>query len=296
MEHIEEAGIHSGDSACALPPHTLSPEVIEEIEHQTRLLAGGLGVVGLMNIQFAVQAGEIYIIEVNPRASRTVPFVAKATGVPIAKIGARLMAGAKLAEFELERSRIDHVAVKEAVFPFARFPGVDVVLGPEMKSTGEVMGLDRDFASAFLKSQIGAGVTLPQSGSVFVSVKADDRAAIAPLVRNLIDMGFDILATVGTGDFLAEHDCPNKVVKKVREGRPHIVDAMKSGTVNLVINTTEGAKSIADSFSLRRTALLGGIPYYTTVAGAGAAVQAIAALRSGQLEVAPLQSYFKGSF
>ncbi len=296
MEHIEEAGIHSGDSACALPPHTIPPVVVEQIEHQTRLLAGGLGVVGLMNIQFAVRGEEIFILEVNPRASRTVPFVAKATGVPIAKIGARLMAGGKLADFNLARSRVDHVAVKEAVFPFARFPGVDVVLGPEMKSTGEVMGLDRDFASAFLKAQIGAGVALPQGGTVFISVKTDDRAAIAPLAARLIEMGFEVMATSGTGAYLARQGLTSSTVKKVHEGRPHIVDAMKSGTVDLVINTTEGAKSIADSFSLRRTALLGEIPYYTTVAGAAAAVEAISALRSGQLEVAPLQSYFMGSF
>ncbi len=296
MEHIEEAGIHSGDSACALPPHTIPPAVVEQIEHQTRLLAGGLGVVGLMNIQFAVRGEEIFILEVNPRASRTVPFVAKATGVPIAKIGARLMAGGKLADFNLARSRVDHVAVKEAVFPFARFPGVDVVLGPEMKSTGEVMGLDRDFASAFLKAQIGAGVALPQGGTVFISVKTDDRAAIAPLAARLIEMGFEVMATSGTGAYLARQGLTSSTVKKVHEGRPHIVDAMKSGTVDLVINTTEGAKSIADSFSLRRTALLGEIPYYTTVAGAAAAVEAISALRSGQLEVAPLQSYFMGSF
>ena len=296
MEHIEEAGIHSGDSACALPPHSLSDAVVEEIGRQTCALAEGLGVVGLMNIQFAVQNGDIYILEVNPRASRTVPFVAKATGVPIAKIAARVMAGAKLAQFEMERTRSAHVAVKEAVFPFARFPGVDVVLGPEMKSTGEVMGLDADFASAFLKSQIGAGVLLPESGRVFISVKDADKAAMAPLAERLIEMGFTVIATSGTGRFLAEQGLVVEIVNKVREGRPHIVDAMKSGDVQLIINTTEGAKAIADSFSLRRTALTSNLPYYTTVAGALAAVRAIAALRSGQLEVAPLQSYFKGSF
>ena len=296
MEHIEEAGIHSGDSACVLPPHTLSAEVVEEIARQTRLLADGLGVVGLMNVQFAVRDSEIFILEVNPRASRTVPFVAKATGVPIAKIAARVMAGEKLATFALERSRTAHVAVKEAVFPFARFPGVDVVLGPEMKSTGEAMGLDTDFASAFLKSQLGAGVDLPEGGKVFISVKDADKGAMLPLARALVEMGFWIVATSGTARYLSGQGLEVEEVKKVREGRPHIVDAMRSGAVQLVFNTTEGAKAIADSFSLRRAALTGGIPYYTTVAGAQAAVQAISALRRGQLEVAPLQSYFKGSF
>ncbi len=296
MEHIEEAGIHSGDSACALPPHTLSVATIEEIGRQTRLLAESLEVVGLMNVQFAVQNGDIYILEVNPRASRTVPFVAKATGVPIAKIAARVMAGAKLSAFPLERTRNAHVAVKESVFPFARFPGVDVMLGPEMKSTGEVMGLDKDFASAFLKSQLGAGVNLPGSGGVFISVKDADKAAMAPLARALVDMGFRIIATTGTARFLSDQGIGVEPVKKVHEGEPHVVDAMNAGAVQLVLNTTEGVKAIADSFSLRRTALTGGIPYYTTVPGAQAAVQAISALRSGQLEVAPLQSYFKGSF
>ena len=296
MEHIEEAGIHSGDSACALPPHTLSAAVVTEIEHQTERLARELKVIGLMNVQFAVQNGDIYILEVNPRASRTVPFVAKATGVPIAKIAARVMTGARLEDFDLERVRTDHIAVKETVFPFARFPGVDVVLGPEMRSTGEVMGLDSDFARAFLKSQIGAGTTLPRQGTVFISVKDEDKEAMVPLGRALLDMGFSLLATGGTADYLEARGLPVQSVKKVREGRPHIVDAMKSDQVQLVFNTTEDAKAIADSFELRRTALINAIPYYTTVAGARAAAQAISALKAGQLEVAPLQSYFKGSF
>ncbi|MEE8506684.1 MAG: carbamoyl-phosphate synthase large subunit, partial [Kiloniellales bacterium] len=296
MEHIEEAGIHSGDSACVLPPHTLLPEAIEEIGRQTERLAHALGVVGLMNIQFAVQNGDIYILEVNPRASRTVPFVAKATGVPVAKIAARVMAGAKLKDFDLKRARRDHIAVKETVFPFARFPGVDVVLGPEMRSTGEVMGLDSDFPRAFLKSQIGVGITLPQQGTVFISVKDRDKKAMASVGKSLVEMGFTILATDGTARYLGKQGLPVRLVKKVREGRPHIVDAMKSEEVHLVFNTTEDAKAIADSYELRRTALINSIPYYTTVAGAKAAVQAISALKSGQLEVAPLQSYFKGSF
>ena len=296
MEHIEEAGIHSGDSACALPPHSLSAEVVERIGAETRVLARALGVVGLMNVQFAVQNGDVYVLEVNPRASRTVPFVAKATGVPIAKIAARVMAGEKLAAFDLQQGRNGHVAVKEAVFPFARFPGVDVMLGPEMRSTGEVMGLDRDFARAFLKSQTGAGVSLPSAGRVFLSVRDRDKAAITALARSLIDMGFVLVATAGTAKHLESAGVAVEAIKKVYEGRPNVVDAMISGTIDLVVNTTEGAKAIADSFSLRRTALVRQIPYYTTLSGARAAVQAIAALRRGQLEVAPLQSYFRGSF
>jgi carbamoyl-phosphate synthase large subunit len=296
MEHIEEAGIHSGDSACALPPHSLAPEVVEEIGRQSRQLAEALGVVGLMNLQFAVQNGDIYILEVNPRASRTVPFVAKATGVPIAKIAARVMTGAKLSDFDLAQIPGAHVAVKESVFPFARFPGVDVMLGPEMKSTGEAMGLDRDFASAFLKSQLGAGTRLPRDGTVFISVKDADKPAMTPLARNLLDLGFALTATGGTARFLAAEGLEVRAIRKVREGRPHVVDAMKSDQIHLVFNTTEGAKAIADSFELRRTALVNGIPYYTTVAGCRAAVKAISALLGGQLEVAPLQSYFKGSF
>jgi carbamoyl-phosphate synthase large subunit len=296
MEHIEEAGIHSGDSACALPPHSLSQDIIDKIGAQTEMLAKALGVVGLMNIQFAVQNGDIYILEVNPRASRTVPFVAKATGIPIAKIAARVMVGAKLSTFDLQQSCKGHVAVKEAVFPFARFPGVDVMLGPEMRSTGEVMGLDQDFARAFLKSQMGAGVNLPRSGRVFISVRDRDKQAIASLAQALIEMGFELLATTGTARHLAAAGITVEHIKKVYQGRPNIVDAMISGTIDLVFNTTEGTKAIADSFSLRRTALIHQIPYYTTLSGATAAVQAISALRSGQLEVAPLQSYFRGSF
>ncbi len=300
MEHIEEAGIHSGDSACSLPPYSLAPAIVEEIGRQTEQMARALGVVGLMNVQFAVRGEEIYILEVNPRASRTVPFVAKATGLPIAKIAARVMAGEKLADFGLPpkggAAPLKHVAVKEAVFPFARFPGVDVMLGPEMRSTGEVMGLDSDFARAFLKAQLGAGVTLPQSGTVFISVKDDDKATMAPVARAIADLGFRILATGGTAKYLTDQGLNVELIKKVREGRPHIVDAMKSGQVQLVFNTTEDAKAIADSFELRRTALTNSVPYSTTVAGARAAVKAIEALKSDDLAVAPLQSYFTGSY
>jgi len=295
MEHIEEAGIHSGDSACSLPPYSLSPEVIADIEQQTTALAKALHVVGLMNVQYAVKDRTVFVLEVNPRASRTVPFVAKATGVPVSKIAARVMAGARLAEFGLKRQSLKHVAVKEAVFPFARFPGVDLILGPEMKSTGEVMGLDADFGRAFAKSQLGSGTDLPLTGRVFVSVRDHDKAGLVEPCRRLAEMGFTLVATRGTGRYLSQAGLAVQIVNKVLEGRPHIVDQMLSGEVQLIFNTTEGAQAIADSFSLRRTALTIGIPYYTTVAGARAAVQAITALRAGSLEVASLQSYFVGS-
>ncbi len=296
MEHIEEAGIHSGDSACSLPPYTLAPDIIAEISQQTAAMARALKVVGLMNVQFAVKGRDIYVLEVNPRASRTVPFVAKATGVPIAKIAARVMAGAALSEFQLEPLARDHVAVKEAVFPFARFPGVDIILGPEMKSTGEVMGIDRDFGRAYAKSQLGAGNGLPLKGTVFISVKDKDKAALLAASQKLVAQGFRLIATDGTATFLKENGLPVERINKVLQGRPHCVDAMKSGEIQLVFNTVEGAQSIADSFTLRQAALLGNIPYCTTVAAARAAVEAIAALAQGELEVAPLQSYFRGSF
>ncbi len=292
MEHIEEAGIHSGDSACSLPPYSLAQETIAEIERQTVALARALEVVGLMNVQFAVKGDEIYVLEVNPRASRTVPFVAKATGVPIAKIAARVMVGERLQpglSGSIHRRR-GHVAVKEAVFPFARFPGVDLILGPEMKSTGEVMGLDTDFGRAFAKAQLGSGTNLPFEGQVFVSVRDQDKRTLVEPCQQLVEMGFTLVATNGTARVLAAEGLPVAQVNKVSDGRPHIVDLMLSGEVQLVFNTTEGAQAIADSFSLRRTALTNNIPYYTTVAGARAAVQAITALRAGSLEVAPLQA------
>ncbi|TPG48932.1 carbamoyl-phosphate synthase large subunit [Roseomonas nepalensis] len=297
MEHIEEAGIHSGDSACSLPPYSLPPAIITELKAETEAMARALKVRGLMNVQYAVKDGEIFVLEVNPRASRTVPFVAKATGIPVAKIGARVMAGAKLAEFNLDDTTISrHVAVKEAVFPFNRFPGVDVLLGPEMKSTGEVMGLDLSFERAFLKSQMGAGVKLPEGGTAFVSVKDADKAHAVSLARRLSEMGFDLLATRGTAVRLREAGLAVRVVNKVLEGRPHCVDAIKSGDIQLVINTTHGGRSVSDSFDIRRGALTQGVPHYTTVAGARAAVHAIAALRAGTLDVAPLQAYFRPSF
>tara|TARA_R110002072_G_scaffold517_44_gene3338 strand:- start:701 stop:3985 length:3285 start_codon:yes stop_codon:yes gene_type:complete len=296
MQHIEEAGIHSGDSACSLPPYSLDAEVIEEIGRQASHMAKALGVVGLMNTQFAVRDGQIYVLEVNPRASRTVPFVAKATGVPIAKIAARIMAGDKLSSFRLDRSKQDHVAVKEAVFPFARFPGVDVVLGPEMKSTGEVIGLDKDFARAFLKAQQGAGVNLPETGTIFISVRDADKPAAALLARKLVQLGYSLIATVGTAHHLEKQGLQVEQVLKVHEGRPNILDHLINGGVQLVINTTEGKQAIADSFEIRRTALMNALPYYTTMAGADATVQAVTALKTERLEVAPLQSYFRGSF
>ncbi|MEQ8509887.1 MAG: carbamoyl-phosphate synthase large subunit [Rhodospirillaceae bacterium] len=299
MEHIEEAGIHSGDSACSLPPYSLSKEIVEDLKIQTRALAKGLNVVGLMNVQFAVKDSEIYILEVNPRASRTVPFVAKATGIQVAKIAARVMAGEKLADlglsgydFDTRAESKDHIAVKEAVFPFARFPGVDIILGPEMKSTGEVMGIDVDFPRAFAKSQMGAGTRLPLSGTAFLSLKDQDKAGALKVAHKLTDLGFKIIATSGTQAFLAEKGLNVDVINKVLEGRPHCVDAMISGDIQLVINTTEGAQSLKDSYDIRRTALTRQICHYTTLSGAEAAVDAISALRDGALDVAPLQSYF----
>ena len=291
MEHIEEAGIHSGDSACSLPPQNLSDAVLETIKAQTESLAHALQVVGLMNVQFAVKDETVYLLEVNPRGSRTVPFVAKATGVPIAKIASRIMAGEKLASFPLEDAKMSHVAVKEAVFPFSRFPGVDVFLGPEMKSTGEVMGIDSDFGRAFAKSQLGASTILPKSGTVFISIKDADKAAYVPICAELVELGFQILATNGTQKALADAGVPAARVNKVMEGRPHAVDAMLSGDIQLVFNTAHGAASIRDSLSLRQTALTNNIPYYTTVAGSRAAVAAIKALQTATLDVKSLQDF-----
>ena len=291
MEHIEEAGIHSGDSACTLPPQTLSSDILGAIKEQTTILAHALKVVGLMNVQFAVKGSDIYLLEVNPRGSRTVPFVAKATGNPIAKIAARIMAGEKLSAFNLITHSQDHVAVKEAVFPFSRFPGVDIFLGPEMKSTGEVMGVDTNFGRAFAKSQLGAGTVLPLKGSVFISVKDADKDAFIPICQDLVNLGFSIIATGGTTDVLQQAGVPATRINKVMEGRPHAVDSMLSGDIQLVFNTAHGAAAIHDSFSLRHTALTNNIPYYTTVSGSRAAVAAITSLRDGSLDVCSLQDY-----
>ncbi|MCF3642353.1 carbamoyl-phosphate synthase large subunit [Rhizobium sp. TRM95111] len=298
MEHIEEAGIHSGDSACSLPVHTLSAETVDELERQTKALAKALNVGGLMNVQYAIKDGTIYVLEVNPRASRTVPFVAKTIGAPIAKIAARVMAGesldAAIAAYgnKPDPRNLKHIAVKEAVFPFARFPGVDTLLGPEMRSTGEVIGLDTDFALAFAKSQLGAGVDLPRDGTVFVSVRDEDKDRVLPAIHILTGIGFKVMATSGTARFLAENGIEAIKINKVQEGRPHIEDAIRNRQVQLVINTTDGTKAISDSKSLRRAALMQKVPYYTTMAGALAAAQAIKALKQGQLEVRPLQAYF----
>ncbi len=292
MEHIEEAGIHSGDSACSLPPHSLSAQVIAQLEAETRQLALSLEVRGLMNVQFALKDGDLYVLEVNPRASRTVPFVAKSIGLPVAKIAARVMAGEALADFDLTATRTGHVAVKEAVFPFARFPHVDTLLGPEMRSTGEVMGLDHSFAVAFAKSQLGAGNSLPTTGTVFISVRDGDKERVVEAVKRLERLGFKVIATSGTQRFLRAQGIECGHINKVLEGRPHIVDAIKNGDVQLVFNTTEGAGALSDSRSLRRAALLHKVPYYTTIAGAIAVSHGIEAYRSGTLEVRPLQTYF----
>ncbi len=290
MQHIEEAGVHSGDSACSLPPYSLPADIIAEVKRQTEALAKELNVVGLMNVQFAVKDGVVYLIEVNPRASRTVPFVAKAVNSPIASIAARVMAGEKLSTFDLVDPQIDRFAVKEAVLPFARFPGVDTILGPEMRSTGEVMGSDTTFARAFLKAQLGAGTDLPTSGRVFISIRDEDKTdAMMEAARTLSTLGFTLLATRGTAAWLAGAEIACDVVNKVYEGRPNIVDLLKDGGIALVLNTTEGQQSIEDSRKIRKVALYDKIPYFTTAAGAQAAAQAIASRDVDSLEVTSLQ-------
>ena len=295
LQHIEEAGVHSGDSACSIPPHSLGDGIVAEIKRQTRELALALKVKGLMNVQFAVKDEEVYLIEVNPRASRTVPFVAKSIGRPVAKIAARVMAGEPLTAFgEISRT-LDYIAVKESVFPFARFPGTDPVLGPEMKSTGEVMGIAREFDIAFAKALLGAGMVLPQAGTAFVSVKDGDKDNIVPAVEKLVELGFNIIATGGTAAHLQERGLPVEVVNKVAQGRPHIVDRLLDGDVALVFNTTEGWQSLKDSHSIRTTALNKKVPYFTTAPASLAAARAIEAVRGHALEVASLQSYYSGS-
>ena len=293
MEHIEEAGIHSGDSACALPPQTLNKNIIDEIITQTTILAKALNVIGLMNIQFAIQENKIFILEVNPRGSRTIPFVAKATGVPLAKIASQIMIGKKLPDFKIQNQNLNHISVKEAVFPFSRFPGTDVILGPEMKSTGEVMGIGSTFGEAFAKSQLGASIELPINGQVFISIKNDDKQKIIPIAQRLFNLGFKICATSGTAKILNDNKIQTNYIKKVIEGRPNAVDAMLSKEIQLVINTVEGSTSIKDSFSLRQTALLNKIPYYTTLQGANAATLAIKVIKEEVLTVKSLQSYFE---
>jgi carbamoyl-phosphate synthase large subunit len=292
MQHIEEAGVHSGDSACSLPPYSLPDEIVAEMECQAEALAFALGVRGLMNIQFAVKEGEVYLIEVNPRASRTVPFVAKATGSQVAKIAARVMAGEMLADLPPIRRELEWVAVKEAVFPFARFPGSDPVLTPEMKSTGEVMGIDADFATAYAKSQIAEGTRLPEGGTLFVSVKDSDKPQIVEPVRKLIARGFRVVATGGTQTYLAEQGLPVERINKVAEGRRHVVDMLIDGEIALVFNTTEGWQSHKDSQSIRASALQMRVPYYTTAAASAAVTEAILGVKSADLAVRSLQDYY----
>jgi carbamoyl-phosphate synthase large subunit len=296
MQHIEEAGIHSGDSACVLPPYSLSKPVVDEIRRQTVALALELGVCGLMNIQYAVKDEEIFLIEVNPRASRTSPFVSKATGRPLAKIAARIMAGKTLAELGVEKEIIpEQISIKESVFPFTKFPGVDSLLGPEMKSTGEVMGMDYEFGKAFAKAQLGANVRMPTSGQLFVSIKEEDKKAILEPVQKLCSAGFEIIATSGTTAFLRANGVQAVPINKVKEGRPHCVDAIKNNQISLVFNTTFGTQSIIDSFEIRRSALMHNVAYFTTVAGIQAAADGILALQRESLDVTPLQEYYPGN-
>jgi carbamoyl-phosphate synthase large subunit len=272
MEHIEEAGIHSGDSACSLPPYSLSKEIVARLKDQTRKLAAALRVRGLMNVQYAIKDNEIYVIEVNPRASRTVPYVSKATGQPLAMIAARCMAGKTLREQGAQEITPGYFSVKEAVFPFARFPGVDTILGPEMKSTGEVMGVGDSFGEAFVKSQLAAGVKLPKGGRAFISVRDGDKLAAVQVARDLVELGFTLLVTRGTGAVLNSHGIPVTIVNKVAEGRPHIVDMIKNGDVTFIVNTVEATRTaVSDSRSIRTTALASRVTYYTTIAGAKAA-------------------------
>jgi len=296
MEHIEEAGVHSGDSACCLPPHSISEDVVAEVTRQTEALGLALHVKGLMNIQFALQGDDLYVLEVNPRASRTVPFVSKATGVPLAKMAARIMAGASLNDLGIHEiaQPTRYRSVKEAVFPFVKFRGVDPLLSPEMKSTGEVMGIAVDFPAAFAKAQLGAGCILPQSGRIFVSVREADKAAAIRISQILVEAGFDILATSGTHRALSEAGVESTSVAKVTDGaRPHIVDRLLSGDVALIVNTTEGAQAIADSKSIRQAALVHAIPYFTTSAGGLAAAEAM--LRHADMtEVKSIQDYHGG--
>jgi carbamoyl-phosphate synthase large subunit len=293
MEHIEEAGIHSGDSACSLPPYSLSKEIVERLKDQTRALAKALRVRGLMNVQYAIKDGEIYVIEVNPRASRTVPFVSKAQGQPFAKIAAKVMAGKSLAELGIvEPTPPKHVSVKEVVFPFAKFPGVDVILGPEMRSTGEVMGIDADFPMAFAKAQLAAGTVLPTSGTVFISVRDGDKEGVIPVAKSLADAGFEIIASSGTYAALARHDIPATKISKLSEGRPNIKDFIKNGKVNLIINTPTRKGPQTDEGKIRSLAVLNKVPIVTTITGAIACARAIQAMQKEDWTVRPLQEYF----
>ena len=297
MEHIEEAGVHSGDSACAIPPYSLPQPVIQEIRQATAAMAKRLGVVGLMNVQFAVKQEEgrpnVYVIEVNPRASRTVPFVAKATGVPVANLAAKVMAGQTLAELDMLEEPIPmHVSIKESVFPFRKFAGVDIVLGPEMRSTGEVMGISERFSIAFAKSQLAAGVVLPKEGNIFVSLNSRHKDGLAPLARDLHELGFPILATPGTARTIEEAGIPVTTVRKIAEGSPNLIDYLKNEDVSLIINTPNGKGARTDEGRIRAAAVQNGVPCITTMAAATAAIKAMQALRSEELTVEPLQERF----
>ena len=291
LEHIEEAGVHSGDSACSIPPFSLEKKILDELERQVRLLAKDLNVIGLMNTQFAIKGDKIFILEVNPRASRTVPFIAKVLGKPLAKIATKIMLGNKINSMDLKEKNINHFAIKEAVFPFKRFTGVDTILGPEMRSTGEVMGIDKDFGMAFAKSQIGSGSRIPTEGSVFVSVKDSDKDKILNPVSDLFSLGFDIYATDGTAEFLNNNNIQTKKINKVLQGSPHIVEMISEKKISLVLNTTETPQAIKDSKSIRRSALESETPYYTTVSGANAAVMAIKAMKNNEMDIKTIQSF-----
>jgi carbamoyl-phosphate synthase large subunit len=294
MEHIEEAGIHSGDSACSLPPHSLPKKIVNEIKRQTKALARELDVVGLMNVQFAVKGNEIYILEVNPRASRTIPFVSKATGIPLAKVAAKVMVGKTLKELGIASEReTKHISVKEAVFPFDRFPGVDTILGPEMKSTGEVMGIDVDFGRAFGKSQIACGNRIPLSGKIFISLKDKDKPAGVSIAKKLLALGLSVIATRGTAQYLNDRGLDVQVINKVIEGRPHIVDLIKNREIHFIMNTVSGAQAQKDSFSIRQSAIQYKIPFTTTISGAFAAVKAIETLKKKQVNIKSIQEYHK---
>jgi len=297
MEHIEEAGIHSGDSACVIPPFSLSDEIIEKVKQITYTLARELKVVGLMNVQYAARDDEVFVLEVNPRASRTIPFVSKATGVPYARLASQVMAGRKLREIGLtEEVKIDYFAVKEAVFPFRRFSGVDPVLGPEMRSTGEVMGIDSDFGMAFAKSQIAAQFYLPSEGTVFISVKNRDKRGIIFIAKKLRDLGFKIVATRGTAKVLSNNGIPVEIVEKVGEGRPNVVDVIKNRQIDLIINTPSGGRAQLESSIIRKEAIIRSIPFVTTLSGAEATVYAIERLKSGSITVKSIQEYHQEIF
>jgi len=294
MEHIEEAGVHSGDSACVIPPQSLSPEIIARLEDYTRRIALNLGVVGLVNIQYAIKDGVVYVLEANPRASRTVPFVSKATGIPLAKVAAKMMMGKKIRDLGVTAKPIHHVAVKEVLLPFNKLPGVDTVLGPEMKSTGEVMGIDYDFGRAYYKACIAADNEIPTEGKVFISLSGDQRGEIAPVARKLVSLGLELIGTSGTVDFLNQEGMEAQMVRKVQEGSPNVIDMIRRGEVSLIINTPKDKQSRQDHYQIMRTAVDYGIPYITTIQAARAAAQAIDAIRKEKVTIEPLGHYIGG--